>query len=98
MSNELETKLRGLINELQGLYRQGAADNAEMKRKISALEEDICIIKSEFSRMELELKGKTNANTHKIEALEENMNSTIGNIDALVQDYGDLKDRISSKR
>lgn len=41
MSNELETKLRGLINELQGLYRQCTADIEEIKRKTSALEEKI---------------------------------------------------------
>ena len=39
MSNALETKLREQINELQGLYKQCAADIAEIKKKISALEE-----------------------------------------------------------
>ena len=33
MSNELETKLRALINELQGLYKQCAADIAKLKER-----------------------------------------------------------------
>lgn len=49
MSNAVETELRGLINELQGLYRQCAADNAEIKRKITALEENFKSLETHLS-------------------------------------------------
>jgi len=59
MSNAVETELRGLINELQGLYRQCAADIAEMKRKIAVLKtEKIVTFKTFFESMKKRIEEK----------------------------------------
>jgi len=58
MSNELETKLRGLINELQGLYRQCTADIVEIKRNITALEEKVIVLEKKTQTELLEYKNE----------------------------------------
>jgi len=60
-------KINNKLVEIEHIRKENRDSDLE---RIETIVEDICLIKSEFSRMEISLKGKTNTNTAKIEAIE----------------------------